>query len=134
MPTLSKLFCLVVQVTQAMMGFAAQVRSRFRLGLRSHMALAAEHLFLRKQLALYQARNVTSHCDMNATRLILVWLSYWFDWQPALTIVQPATFKRWRRQGWRLVWKKPAKPGPPPIPPELQALIRRMARENVTWG
>ena len=38
---------------------------------------------------------------MNAARFTLMWLSYWFDWQPALTIVQPETFKRWRRQDWR---------------------------------
>jgi hypothetical protein len=134
MPTLSKLFCLGVQVTQAMMGFAAQVMNRCRLPLRSRMALAAETLFLRKQLALYQARNGPSHRAIHATRLILVWLSYWFDWQPALTIVRPETFKRWRRQGWRLMWTPLAKPGRPPIPPELQAFIRRMARENVPWG
>jgi len=71
---------------------------------------------------------------MNATRFTLVWLSYWFDWEPALTIVQPQTFKRWRRQGWRLLWKTPARLGRPPIPPKLQALIRRMAQENVIWG
>ena len=63
-----------------------------------------------------------------------MWLSYWFDWEPALTIVHPQTFKRWRRQGWRLVLKTPVRLGRPPIPPELQALIRRMARENMTWG
>ncbi len=134
MSTLRKPFRLVCQVTQAMMRLATQVIRRFRLRLRSRMALAAENLFLQKQLALYQENNAPWRCDMNATRLILVWLSYRFDWQPALTIVQPETFKRWRRQGWRLVWKTPAKPGRPPIPPELQALIRRMARENVTWG
>jgi hypothetical protein len=72
---------------------------------------------------------------MNVTRLILVWLSYWFDWQPALTIVGPETFTRWRRQGWRLLWQTTSKPaGRPPIPTELQALIRRMARDNLTWG
>lgn len=71
---------------------------------------------------------------MHATRLTLVWLSYWCDWQPALTIVQPATFTRWRRQGWCLVWMSPSTPGRPPIPPELQALIRRMAQEHITWG
>jgi hypothetical protein len=101
---------------------------------RSCMALAAEHLFLQKQLALYQAHNAPSRRAMHTTRLILVWLSYWFDWQPALTIVHPATFKRWRRQGWRLLLTQPAKPGRTPIPSELQALICQMARENLTWG
>jgi putative transposase len=90
--------------------------------------------FCSKQLAMYQARNAPSLRDMNVTRLILVWLSYWFDWQPALTIVRPETFKRWRRQGWRLFWTKSSPPGRPPIPPAFQALIRRMAQENLTWG
>jgi hypothetical protein len=106
-----------------------------RLVLRSRIALAAEALFLRHQLTLYQERNANSRRDMNVTRLILVWLSYWFDWQPALTIVGPETFKRWRRQGWRLLWKTTSKPpGRPPIPPELQALIRQMTWDNLTWG
>jgi hypothetical protein len=132
--TLQQPFHLVVQVMQTVMMRAAQMIRRVRLSLRARMALAAEHLFLQQQLALYQARNATSRRPRNATRLMMVWLSYWFDWQPALTIVQPATFKHWRRQGWRLVWKTPSKLGRPPIPPELQALIRRMARENMTWG
>jgi Homeodomain-like domain len=70
----------------------------------------------------------------HATRVALVWLSYGFNWQPALTVVPPETFKRWRRQGWRLLWQTPSRSGRPPIPPELRALIRQMARENLTWG
>jgi len=116
------------------MMLATQMICRVRLSLRARMALAAEHLFLQQQLALYQARNAPSRRPRNATRLMRVWLSCWFDWQSALTIVQPATFNRWRRQGWRLVWKTPSKLGRPPIPPELQALIRRMARDNMTCG
>jgi hypothetical protein len=133
MPTLNS-FRQVIQVTQVVTILSAQVMRWIKLRLRSRMALAAESLFLKKQLALYQEHNARWRCDLNVTRLTLVWLSYCFDWQPALTLVQPATFKRWRRQGWRLLWKTPAKPGRPPIPPGLQALIRRMARENVTWG
>ena len=70
----------------------------------------------------------------NATRLVLVWLARWFDWRQALAVVQPATFLRWHRQGFRLFWRWKSRPGRPPIPPELQALIRRMARDNPTWG
>jgi hypothetical protein len=134
MRTLPHWFRQPIQITQTVMMLAAQVMHRFRIRLRSRVALAAETLFLKKQLALYQEPHSRWRGDLNATRFTLVWLSYWFDWQPALTIVQPETFKRWRRQGWRLLWKTPAKPGRPPIPPELQALIRSMARENVTWG
>jgi hypothetical protein len=78
---------------------------------RSRTALAAEHLFLQHQLVLYQARHAPSRRSMNAMCLILVWLSYCFDWRLALTLVQPETFKHRRRQGWRLLWSAPAKPG-----------------------
>src|SRR5207244_11568392 len=96
--------------------------------------LAAENLFLRKQLALYQERHVTPRRTTNATRLALVWLGRWFDWRQALTIVQPTTFIRWHRQGFCLFWRWKSRPGRPSIPVDLQALIRRMARENPTWG
>jgi transposase InsO family protein len=105
-----------------------------RLCLRSPAALAAENLFLRKQLALYQERRVRPRRTTHAIRLALVWLSHWFDWRNALTVVQPATFLHWHRQGFRLFWRRKSKPGRPPIPANLQALIRRMARENPTWG
>jgi hypothetical protein len=134
MPTLSNGYRQPIKLTQTVLMIAAQVMHRLRLRLRSRAALAAETLFLKKQLVLYQEANSRWRCDLNTTRFTLVWLSYWFDWEPALTIVQPKTFKRWRRQGWCLLWKRPSPPEHPSIPPELQALIRRMARENVTWG
>jgi putative transposase len=66
--------------------------------------------------------------------MVLVWLGRWFDWRKALAGVQPETFIRWHRQGFRLSWRWKLRPGRPPIPPELQALIRQMARDNPTWG
>jgi hypothetical protein len=48
--------------------------------------------------------------------------------------VQPATVLHWYRQGFRLFWRSTSQPGRPPIPPELQALIRQMAWDNPTWG
>src|SRR5437763_2134795 len=104
------------------------------LCLRPSMALAAENLFLRKQLALYQERQVKPRRATDATRLALVWLSRWFDWRQALALVQPATFTRWHRQGFRLFWRWKSTPGRPPIPADLQALIRQMAQDNLTWG
>jgi transposase InsO family protein len=97
-------------------------------------ALAAENLFLRKQLALYQERHIKPRRATNATRLTLVWLSRWFNWRQALAIVQPETLTRWHRQGFRLFWRWKSRSGRPPIPADLQTLIRRMARENPTWG
>ena len=62
------------------------------LCLRPSPTLAAENLFLRKQLALYQERHVTPRRATNTTRIALSWLTRWFDWRQALVIVQPATF------------------------------------------
>jgi putative transposase len=104
------------------------------LCLRPSPALAAENLFLRKQLALYQERHTKQQRATNATRLALVWLGRWFDWRQVLTIVQPETFVRWHRQGFRLFWRWQSRPGRPRIPAELQALIRQMAQDNPTWG
>ena len=49
-----------------------------------------------------------------------------------LCIVQPETVVRWHRKGFALYWRSISKPGPgrPPISPELQELIRRLASEN----
>ena len=50
------------------------------LGLRSDKVLAAENLFLRKQLALYQERDVKPRRIDAATRIALVLLSKRFKW------------------------------------------------------
>jgi len=47
-----------------------------RLYLRAPVTLAAEHLFLRKQLAMYQERDVKPKRATHATRFALVWLSH----------------------------------------------------------
>jgi hypothetical protein len=104
------------------------------LCLRPASALAAENLFLRKQLAQYQERHVKPRRANDATRIALVWLSNLFDWRRALVSVQPATLIRCHRQGFRWLWRWRSKPGRPALPKDLQALIRRMALENPTLG
>jgi putative transposase len=104
------------------------------LCLRPSAALAAENLFLRKQLALYQERHVQPRRATNTIRIALTWLARWFDWRQALAMVQPATLTRWHRHGFRLFWRWKSTSGRPPIPAELQGLIRRMARDNLSWG
>jgi len=90
--------------------------------------LAAENLFLRKQLALYQERHTRPTRPDPATRVALVLLSRLVDWRSILTVVQPDTLIRWHHQGWRLFWRWKARPGRPPIPADLQRLIVTMAR------
>jgi len=104
------------------------------LYLRPSPTLAAENLFLRKQLALYQERQVKPRRASNATRLALVWLGQWFEWRRALGIVKPETFIGWHRQAYRLFWRWKSKPVRPALPKDLRALIRCMALENPTWG
>lgn len=104
------------------------------LCLRPASALAAENLLLRKQLAQYQEHQVKPRRANDATRISLVWLSRFFDWRGVLVIVQPVTLIHWHRQGFRWFWRWRCKPGRPALPKELQALIRRIALENPTWG
>jgi putative transposase len=104
------------------------------LGLRSRTALAAENLFLRKQLAFYQERRVRPRRLDQATRLALVWLSRWFTWRDALSVVTPRTFIGWHRRGFQFFWRRKSRCGRPRIPTELRQLIRRLAAENPTWG
>jgi hypothetical protein len=51
-----------------------------------------------------------------------------------LAVVQPATFLRRHRQGFRLFWRWKSRAGRPLIPADLQALIRCIARDNPSWG
>jgi putative transposase len=105
------------------------------LGTRSGCALKAENIFLRKQLALYLEREVKPRRATDAIRLSMILLSRLFDWQTALVNVKPETFLGWHRRGFRLLWRWKSRPrGRPRLPEEVQKLIRRMARENPTWG
>ncbi len=97
-------------------------------------SVAAENLFLRRQLALYLERGAKPRRVDAATRVSLALLSRLFDWRDALVVVRPETLIRWHRAGWRLFWRIKSRPGRPPIPLELRQLIRRMASENPLWG
>jgi putative transposase len=66
----------------------------------SHSSLAAENLFLRKQLAFYLERKVKPRRVDDATRITLVVLARFLDWRRVLTIVQPDTLVRWHVRGF----------------------------------
>jgi putative transposase len=97
--------------------------------------LAAENLFLRKQLALYVERGVKPRRANDATRLTLVGLSRLIDWRHVLIVVKPETLIRWHRKGFRLFWRwKSRSHGRPRVPAKVQQLIAEMAAANRTWG
>jgi putative transposase len=102
---------------------------------RPRVALAAENLFLRKQLALFQERKVRPRRADDSTRWMMGTLSRMFQWRDALVNVRPDTLIRWHRKGFRLFWRWRSRPvGRPRLPKDLQELIRKMDAENPTWG
>jgi putative transposase len=101
----------------------------------SHNSLAAENLFLRKQLAFYLERKVKPRRLDDATRITLTVLARLINWRELLAVVRPETLLRWHRQGFRLFWHwRSRRRGRPRIPLYLQDLIADMARANHTWG
>ncbi len=82
----------VFQLASILFTFAVHAIRFLGSFLRSSPALAAENLFLHKQLALYQERHVQPRRATDTTSLVMVWLSRWFDWRQALAVVQPKTF------------------------------------------
>jgi transposase InsO family protein len=103
----------------------------------SRAALLAENLALRQQLAILQREKPLPKLRWR-DRVFCVWLSRVFTgWREWLVIVKPETVMRWHRQGFRYYWRWKSgggRPGRPTIPGSVIALIKRMAKENVTWG
>src|SRR5450755_1238837 len=112
---------------------AAETVRCWGLACRSQRSIEAENLFLRRQRALYIERGVKPRRVDSASRLALAFLSRFFRWRDALVVVRPETMLRWHRAGWKLFWRLKSGPGRPPIPLEIQSLIRR-ANENPSWG
>jgi len=101
---------------------------------RSRTAVAAEILFLRKQLAYYQDHQIRPRRLTDAARLSLVLWSQLFEWKEALIVVTPRTFVRWHRKAFKLYWRWKSRGGRPALPKDIRQLIARMVRENITWG
>ena len=118
-------------------GIVRTVLAFLRALMAGRAALVAENLALRHQLAVLQ-RSVKRPKLRKRDRIWWSWLSrFWKGWQSALAIVQPATVIKWHRQGFRLCWRRKSrqgKPGRPQVDREIRDLIRRMSRENPTWG
>ena len=100
-------------------------------------AIALENLALRHQLVVLQ-RAVARPRLTRWDRIFWVWLSrLWASWRSSLVIVQPATVLAWHRKGFQLYWRWKSRANPvgrPRLDLEIRRLIRRMARENPTWG
>ena len=71
-------------------------------------------------------------------RLFWVFLSrIWRDWADVLFVVKPETVISWHRKGFKLFWRWKSRRrnrGRPRVAHDIRDLIRRMSRENPTWG
>src|SRR5258707_3206675 len=122
-------------VVRTILSVATDVLRFVSIAAGSRARLAAENLFLRKQLALYVERQVKPRRADDATRIALVALSSRIEWRRLLAVVKPDTLVRWHRKGFQLFWRWKSRPRERPrLPADLQRLIADMAAANRTWG
>ena len=127
--------CAVMHCLRTLSSVALDLVRLAFLSVRPHNSLAAENLFLRKQLALYQERKAKPRRANDATRWSMATLARMFQWRNALVNIKPDTLIRWQRKGFRLFWRWKSKPsGRPRLPPNLREFIRQMEADNVSWG
>jgi len=104
---------------------------------RPRASLVLENTALRQQLAVLTARRFSVKTKPPERLLWILLARYWSRWRELLVIVKPDTVLRWHREGFRAYWRwtsRTHRPGRPLTPHETRELIRRMARENPTWG
>src|SRR5262245_1809815 len=101
MSTLSR----IREFIRCVVRISVDVLTFFCLSLRSSGALAAENLFLRKQLALYVECRKKPRRPTDSVRFTLAQLARFFKWRDVLTVVKPDTLVRWYHKGFRLFWK-----------------------------
>jgi hypothetical protein len=101
-------------------------------------SLRLENLALRHQIGVLQRSGAKRPKLTSGDRLSWICLSrLWRDWRSALAIVKPQTVSAWHRAGFRLFWTlkvRRGQPGRPVISREVRDLIRKMCRENPSWG
>jgi transposase InsO family protein len=104
----------------------AFVRARHDLGL--------EILALRQQVAVLKRKRPRPRLN-SFDRLFWIALSrLWSRWGEALILVKPETVVGWHRAGFRLFWRFRSRGGGRRVEPDAFEIVRRMARENPTWG
>jgi hypothetical protein len=103
---------------------------------RSRTDTALEILALRQQLAVLKRKRPRLRLNP-LDRLFWTALRHiWSRWAEVLVVVKPQTVVGWHRAGFRLFWRwrSLAQGGRPKSTAEIRGLIRRLARENPSWG
>ena len=106
---------------------------------RSRAELQLENLALRQQINVLR-RSLKKRPKLSSGDRPLLGLPLprlWRDWPSTLAMVKPETVVAWHRKGFRLLWTRKVRRGPPGRPGiagEIRDLIHRMCRENPSWG
>ena len=96
--TMTRFLYLVYDIAQlacTSLAFLVDVGRYLGLCFRSPAPLAAENLFLRKQLALDQEPHVKPKRATPGTHLALIWLARWCDWRQALQTASKFPLRWW---------------------------------------
>ena len=92
---------------------------------------------LRQQLAVYKRKQPRPKLSQVDRLFWVVVRRVWNNWPSALVVVKPETVVSWHRAGFRLFWRwrsRPHRVGRPKVGEEVRRLMRRMKRENPSWG
>ena len=103
----------------------------------SRHRLALEAVALRQQLAVYKRKQPRPKLHRSDRLFWVALRRVWKNWSEALILVKPATLVAWHRAGYRLFWRwrsRPQRVGRPKVAGEVRHLIRRMKKENPSWG
>jgi hypothetical protein len=102
---------------------------------RSDAAKDVEILTVRHEVAVLRRTNPRPRMSW-LDRAMLSALSRLLPTPPRqLRLVSPRTLLHWHHQLVARRWTYPRRrPGRPPTPPPIRALVPRMARENPRWG
>ncbi len=103
----------------------------------SRHSLALEGVALRQQLLVLKRKQPRPKLKRFDRLFWIMLCQLWTDWREVLIIVKPETVVSWHRAGFRLFWRWTSRSrgaGRPRVEEQIRLLIRRMRKENPSWG
>ncbi len=126
-----------IAIQDVAMGWITLLLALVNALLADRSRLALENVALRQQVAVLK-RSVKRAKIHDSDRVFWVLMRRMLDsWRDTLLVVKPETVINCHRKGWRYYWHRKCRrgtPGRPKIDLEVIELIRRMSRDNATWG